>query len=1531
MNLKQIVVIIVLIVSMINLPMDGEGREIQNETILRDDPPLEFTPILIDGNSDLVNQSSSNGWPGNGTESNPYIIEGLVFPRYEGYALEIKNVNLHINMKNCSSQSYLHETSIHLKNVSNIIMENLSIQEWGQLIYAYQCSCIKLTDIKTHGHGFDYWGYFNGCKNLSISKSNLKDRTYVVNCINFTFFNNRQDDYNLQVQKSNDINILSNKLNDTNLFRFTSCVDIVIKNNSRGPSYPDGFSIYNCEQVLISSNNMSGSGGHIDISSSRNVTTYDNQLGRWGLKVGGELSDIYTMEIPLNNTIDGLPILVLMDNNLTPFKENPNHSQLIMINMSSLRISGNDHEAYPECFELIYSNDILIDNLSISNSFFGISMYDCSRISIENCTMEDLQASFIEVENSEELYVKDCNFKNGSYDCFNIIDSSELRFISCNITDNHGSKIFEMRSSVDSVFIGLNIKTGYVPFDIRNCEQIRIEGCNISSSSSVNIEDSNSIIIRKNRIETFYGGVSLEDNNEIYIVDNTIISGSDIGISGSDTGVYQEDCFSVSYYSNQLIGGDFLFIIDSPDDLDIILPSNNSLDGRPVLFMTSGNNHVIGKDEIWGQIIINKVNNYRIEDLTITNRSHSIQAFSSSGLKIHNLSFKDTGSCIRTYNCGSMRITDSGFSNSSTCILLEYSPDLFIEKCCFYNSENGITIIGERNDEPENVKILDCFFTGIERSIYVEHTNNIDVDNCFFKGGKKAISFSGVSRGFIRNCDLRNLSGTGVSYPGVETKVYHNIFINVSTGLRPSHINRQEIHDNLFAECPGYAILTDGNPYHESTSWFYSNIFINNNGAGEEFNSSHIQARCDNNADYWNNSYLRGNYWSDWTGPDLNNDGIVDEPYPLSGEVNHDNYPLVDHPFRLIGPPINISGTVGNGNVSVSWDEPEWNRLDSIEGFKIYRDSQGEETQVFDVEGGMDSFNDTTIVNEKRYAYRITALNQYGESVLSESIDLIGDGTSPFFHKLDPVNNTIFNRSDVKLEWEVLDDGTGFYEAWISLDDGEWVRADSINSHTLVNLTDGIHHVIVKAIDKVSNPVTRMVSFIVDTTPPVLDIWSDLEAVITNRTTVGINWSAEDPITGIGYYMISINYGGWEYWGNKTSFSFNDISTGNHTLRVMGVDNAGNQNVTALGFQCDTDRPFIRFTSPDPGTLIEEDAVTFNWDLTETGSGLMEILFSLDDEDFYLIPNTGTITISDINPGKHETRIKAVDLAGNWAHDRIEFLTGEIATLVSISPEGDNVPMDSSVEVVLSKNIRVLDLRLEGVNGTLTISGNKAVFAPDSALDPSTQYRVNFSGFDIDGLPFDPFNWTFTTIGYAEVKGTLVDENSNILRDVEVYANGLMMMKTGQTGDFFLSLENGHYKLIFYKDGYDNSTIEIDVIMGDKKDLGEIVLLKESTIDEGEKNADEFPIVPVLILVILVVLIIIIALIIVARRKTSANDEGNETNEKITEGEDVGDLIRESATTYEDLYGPADSNLDQSFNEASEEDYFMEYDNPPME
>lgn len=1520
MGRKEFIVIIVIFFTVSFINIDVESRDSEKTQIdqVLYEFPMDFTPIVIDGNDDLVNQSSTYNWTGNGTESYPYIIENLEIPSYSEFGLEIKNVDLHILIRNCTSKSEYMETGIYLDNSRNLTLKNISIDTRGSLIYCSRSSNIEMVDIVTGGRNIDYWGYFSSCDNLSISDSNLGDRASIYQCDSVILSRIHHGQGSFSVRETTNIILMNSTNSGTTQFR--QCSEFVIKNCTHGDSTSYGFLIDKCFNGTFSDNNLTGYRGQIELVDSRDIKMYNNSLGREGLRITGEVSDLYSLEIPVNNTIDGQPIVMIKDNNLTSLEENPYPSQIIMINITTLKISGNDFKSDPKSIHIIQSYDVIFDNLTISNSSFGISILSSKNIHIENCNMENLYFGAINIENSDRISVENCVFSDIMDEYFKIIGSRDFSFKSLIITENNYGDIFEVRSSLNGTFRDIRINSGFAPFNIDHCESLRIEGCNISSYYGIRIEESEDIIVKKNRIKTKYNGIRVEDDENVIIVDNSIIS-------ESKSGVYQEYCHNIVYYSNKLDKCSFIFKCRPDDQLGVLLPSNNTVDGKPVLYMNRVNSRLINNDDIWGQIVIDEVSGYKVEDLTIVNKNYPFQVFSSLGFNIHNCSFVDTYSGIKTQNSESMRITSTRFDNTTLCINAESAGNLFIDKCSFHNVDTGILIWSRWSDDIKNTKILDCSFLESSNCIDVEDIQTVDVDRCSFKEGTRAISFRYGMKGYIRNCELTNISGYGFSlYRFSESIIDSNILINVSTGLITDRSNTQKVHDNLFAECSNQAIKSEYG-YNEP-NWFFNNIFINNNGAGDEFNSSHIQAYCENEKDFWNNSLKRGNYWSDWTGPDENNDGIVDQPYNLSGASNHDNFPLKEHPFKLIGSPINISGEVGNGFLMVNWNDPEWNRLNSITGFRIHRESSGEETRVFEVDGQTHTFNDTTIINEKKYTYRITSLNNYGESVLSESIDLVGDGTSPFFQTLSPENNTIFNRSQVNLNWEVMDDGTGIHDAWISLDAADWSRADSLTSHTLNNLTDGEHIASVRIMDRVGNHVERDAKFVVDTLPPVLDIWSDLEGVITNRTTVGINWSGEDLTTGIEYYMISINNGGWEYWGSKTGFTFNEIKTGNHSLKVMGVDSAGNDNRTTFQFRCDIDRPFIRFTSPNPGSLIEEDEVTFGWDLTDAGSGVKEVLFSLDDEDPYLISNTGTITISGVAPGPHEAKITAVDYAGNNARDLVEFMTGEIASLISKSPEGNKVALDAKIEVVLSKDIKVMDIQIEGINGSLTMNGNKAVYIPISELEPSTRYRVFFSGLDIEGLPLDSYNWTFTTMGLAEIRGTVVDENSNNLRNVQIYANGILITDSGQTGNFFFTMEDGYYKLIFHKEGYENSTLDIHVLMGDEKNLGDVFLEKEKVKDQKEEEND-FPVVPVLVLIIMVVLIIFITAILVARRKKSEGDDYTDGTEIRDEG-DVGDIIKETPTSYEDLYGSSPA-VDYSNNDVSEEDYFTGYSDPPME
>jgi parallel beta-helix repeat protein len=82
-----------------------------------------------------------------------------------------------------------------------------------------------------------------------------------------------------------------------------------------------------------------------------------------------------------------------------------------------------------------------------------------------------------------------------------------------------------------------------------------------------------------------------------------------------------------------------------------------------------------------------------------------------------------------------------------------------------------------------------------------------------------------------------------------------------------------------------------------------NNTFIGNRGAGSVYDVNHIQARDNGTNNWWNASgtpHGYGNNWSDWRAPDVNWDGIVDNPYNISGTAGAKDY----YPLTIPGTPI---------------------------------------------------------------------------------------------------------------------------------------------------------------------------------------------------------------------------------------------------------------------------------------------------------------------------------------------------------------------------------------------------------------------------------------------------------------------------------------------------------------------------------------------------------------------------------------------------------------------------------------------------
>jgi parallel beta-helix repeat protein len=112
---------------------------------------------------------------------------------------------------------------------------------------------------------------------------------------------------------------------------------------------------------------------------------------------------------------------------------------------------------------------------------------------------------------------------------------------------------------------------------------------------------------------------------------------------------------------------------------------------------------------------------------------------------------------------------------------------------------------------------------------------------------------------------------------------YYGINLDYSSNDNAIQMNRIENNS-------GYGIYL----YSGSNNRIWNNTFYHNNGAGDTYDSAHIQAYDDGSGNPWNGANGYGNYWSDWTTPDfVPRYGIVDVPYDIAGSAGaQDHYPL---------------------------------------------------------------------------------------------------------------------------------------------------------------------------------------------------------------------------------------------------------------------------------------------------------------------------------------------------------------------------------------------------------------------------------------------------------------------------------------------------------------------------------------------------------------------------------------------------------------------------------------------------------------
>lgn len=218
-----------------------------NEESLKKVSSIRYTdhnPIKIDGNSDFKAQAKAEGWSGDGSASNPIIIENLNITNDTTYLFVIRNSDLYCVIKNCyfSGFDILLESVQNVKFIGNNLQSTGISVRWVGGINRLQCLNISIKDnILTNGtDGI----YFSAVKNSEISNNtisqmeesgiyvsggekNIISKNYVFNCGNFD-----HHDAGIFIQFAERVTVTDNRVeNNSNIGMFVGLRESTIMYN----------------------------------------------------------------------------------------------------------------------------------------------------------------------------------------------------------------------------------------------------------------------------------------------------------------------------------------------------------------------------------------------------------------------------------------------------------------------------------------------------------------------------------------------------------------------------------------------------------------------------------------------------------------------------------------------------------------------------------------------------------------------------------------------------------------------------------------------------------------------------------------------------------------------------------------------------------------------------------------------------------------------------------------------------------------------------------------------------------------------------------------------------------------------------------------------------------------------------------------------------------------------------------------------------------------------------------------------------
>ncbi|MFX0209528.1 MAG: right-handed parallel beta-helix repeat-containing protein, partial [Candidatus Hodarchaeota archaeon] len=649
MKRSQLIIMIILITISLGVNSWILGQELQinakNQSPIKSIQYEDHSPILIDGNANFIAATTIEGWPGEGTPSSPYVIDGINITGPEDiHLIEIRNTDVYFQITNCSLTGG--KRGIIFDNVKHSEISNNTVFNNGK---------------HPTGHGI----YLQNSGNITL--------------VNNTVTNNPT--YGVYLQNSENITLLKN----------------TIINNGWLAGMAAGHGIYlrdsvniNLSTNLIINNGVNG----IYLQNSGNNMISDNILVNDSLFLSGDLDD-WLQAVVTNNSVNGKPLVYWQNVNGGTVPSNA--GQVILVNSNSVEVAGQKLLGVQGA----YCSNLSIRRNNISDSYRGIDLTSTNNSSLAGNNITYCSGGIFLMNSNNNILSNNTITNNGIANFWGFSDNNTL---SSNFVDNNGDYGIRIYSSGNSTLFnntftnndrwGINIdssenstlsnnlvvnnrgkSTWYQSyggisiyrsgnnslsdnnvsnnegFGISSSGVISFSGNNVTKNGDfgVSITGAGSCSVINNRVLNNNGdGIRIGGAGSISVINNAAENngGSGIRISGAGSSSIDKNLITNNHglgialsssgnnnIRNNTLWNNTLHVSGSLEECLQAIVTNNSVNGKPLMYQQNNTGGTILDGS--SQIILVNSNSIEVSDQNLM----GVQGAFCSNLSIHNNNF----------------------------------------------------------------------------------------------------------------------------------------------------------------------------------------------------------------------------------------------------------------------------------------------------------------------------------------------------------------------------------------------------------------------------------------------------------------------------------------------------------------------------------------------------------------------------------------------------------------------------------------------------------------------------------------------------------------------------------------------------------------------------------------------------------------------------------------------------------------------------------------------------------------------------